>query len=438
MTKDITITDGRGNRLILCSCSVPQDGLVQLQTGPSVGAMALDARTARELVGWLAEALQLAPELDELEEAAPANHLRIMVPGVSGTTREVTWSGDGEPPAWLAQLAHVAVTGAPRPGQAAQDVTRSLAPAEDGAEKRLRHILRAILANAGVPEHVGIVAGVRALAERPDPEWVATLRRILLALGLEYGQRDQAVGRINSLRDQVDTIARGLSGVTGMPATVPLMSQLSTVQAKLGALRKTEELLEVAVKQREGLQLGLADLRRVHATTRKERDHFEEQARQERQAGADSELRLGYARDGLQAALEALEGLSAQTDTRDAQALGAARERLRHGLQQSEPDQERFSPTAELREALRRAETAEQLAQQAADAYHAEVERVAEHKRALGVAREVLQGMRAELSDEHGAPIQGDGGDVQIPNLAVAVWHHRIVAALEGRDPNQS
>jgi hypothetical protein len=151
---DLQIEDNTGGRLKACQHNLEQDGYVVVKTSGTLDCLNLGPEGARWLVDFLERCFpQLADaQLEALEdEQTAANFLRIVVPGAAGgDPREVTWSGDDEPPAWFERLAGIAI--GERVGNA------------ESAQQALR--IRRALALVGINvDGAGVVEGVRRLVE---------------------------------------------------------------------------------------------------------------------------------------------------------------------------------------------------------------------------------------------------------------------------------
>lgn len=188
-TVDLTLQDSTGGELHLCAHDLEAKGYVVVKTRGTLASLNLAPNGAEELVRWLTETFDLTQELEAVEANA-ANFLRIVVPGAAGgEPREVSWSGDDDPPEWFERLAYTALTGVTRRSiQESLETVRRAATA--GSPESMRQLLavRQTLARYGINVPGGEVdQGMEQLAgliEHVNRNLVA-IQDALLAAGFQ-------------------------------------------------------------------------------------------------------------------------------------------------------------------------------------------------------------------------------------------------------------
>lgn len=180
-TVDLKIEDPQGGTLNLCAHELRGKGYVVVNVPNS---MLLAEDGAETLVQWLAETFGL--KQDPGAQAGPANFLRIVVPGAAGgDPREVTWSGEDEPPAWFEQLAALALAGVTRRSlQEATEAFKGINRQDNPESAQQLLAIRQTLAVLGINvDGASVVEGVHRLAEQARK--ASELHEALISAGFD-------------------------------------------------------------------------------------------------------------------------------------------------------------------------------------------------------------------------------------------------------------
>jgi len=109
--ENLKIEDGDGDYFTLQK----REYGATIETPDETTQVIIDYDSAVKMVAWLNERF----DTQQLEKVAGYDQsVTITVPGVaSGATREISWTGDGDAPAWLERLVSIALGGQPDTGE---------------------------------------------------------------------------------------------------------------------------------------------------------------------------------------------------------------------------------------------------------------------------------------------------------------------------------